>query len=118
MKEPGEAITDPRYIYSDDSNVIAYRLGIVETDIADMNKTMNMKLDRIINEYPTHTMLSLILDPIKTELKELKDKREAEIGERAKEQSALRIAVAVAIISPIATILVTVLLAKGLGITA
>lgn len=118
-KSPPEPVnTDPRYIYADDSNVIAYRLGIVESDIANMAHSINTKLDRIVNEYPTHQMLALVLEPMKTKLSELENERKQEIADKAKNQQSYKIALFSAIASPIFTIIVVVVMANALGLKA
>lgn len=112
--QQGEINTDPRFIYADDANVIAYRLGIVETDLG----AMNLKLDRIINEYPTHNHLSLILDPIKEKLRELENERKQELIDKTKQQQSYKLAVFSSIASPIMMVIIMVVMANSLGLKA
>lgn len=108
----GEANTDPKFIYGDDLNVVAYRLGIVETDL----KSMDIKLDRIINEYPTHAMLELVIRPMREKLKELEDDKKTEAQDRFKQQQSLKVALFSAIISPIASVILILVMANTLGL--
>lgn len=111
MSEPN---TDPKFIYADDSNVIAYRLGIVETDL----KSMDIKLDRIINEYPTHSTLSLVLSPLQNELKELKAEVKKDKEDKIKDKQQIKYLVIAAIAGPIGTLLVALLVGSYLGVPA
>lgn len=111
---PGEANTDPKFIYGDDLNVVAYRLGIVETDL----KSMDIKLDRIINEYPTHAMLELVIRPMRDKIKEIEDEKKAEVKEKYKQQQGLKVALFSAIISPIASVILILVMANTLGLKA
>ena len=106
-----EVNTDPRFIYADDSNVIAYRLGIVETNI----QAMDVKLDRVINEYPTVTMLGLIIEPLKEKLKDLEDKREAEQEHKTRHEQQIKYLTYTAIAGPVGTFLITLAMGGMLG---
>jgi hypothetical protein len=107
----GEAVTDPRYIYQNDANVIAYRLGIVESDL----KGMDVKLDRVINEYPTHSTLTLVIDPLREEIKELKAKAEAERENKIKDRQQIKYLMITAIAGPIGTLLVAIFAGNFMG---
>lgn len=106
-----EAVTDPRFIYQDDNNVIAYRLGIVEGDIKDLG----VKLDKVINEYPTNSILQLILQPMREELKDLKEKREEEAKDKVKNAQQIKFMTYAAIIGPLATFAITLVMGYVLG---
>lgn len=110
-QQQGEVNTDPRFIYGDDLNVVAYRLGMVETDL----KSMDVKLDRIINEYPTVTMLNLILDPVKKELSNLQTKYEEEAKDKVRDQQQIKYMTYAAVIGPVGTIIIGVLAAFIFG---
>lgn len=107
----GEAVTDPRYIYQNDANVIAYRLGIVESDL----KGMDVKLDRVINEYPTHSTLTLVIDPLREEIKELKAKAETERENKIKDRQQIKYLMITAIAGPIGTLLVALFAGNFMG---
>lgn len=106
-----EAVTDPRYIYQNDANVIAYRLGIVETDL----KGMDVKLDRVINEYPTHSTLTLVIDPLREEIKELKHRVEADKEKKIKDTQQIKYLIIAAIAGPIGTLLVALIIGNYIG---
>lgn len=107
----GEAITDPRFIYGDDANVIAYRLGMVEGDIKDLG----LKLDKVINEYPTNSVLQLILDPMRQEIKDLKEKREEEAKEKVRNSQQIKYLTYAAIAGPVATFAITLIMGYVTG---
>ena len=107
----GEVVTDPRYIYQNDANVIAYRLGIVETDL----KGLDVKLDGVINEYPTIGTPQLILDPLREELRDLKEKREKEAEEKIKNSQQMKYLTYAAVAGPLGTFIVTIITAFILG---
>lgn len=109
MSEPN---TDPRFIYADDNNVIAYRLGIVETDL----KSMDMKLDKIINEYPTVTTLSLILEPLKEKVTALEKEQKAEAENKAKNQQQIKYLTYTAIVGPLGTFIITLIMGAMFGV--
>ena len=106
-----EAVTDPRYIYQNDANVIAYRLGIVETDL----KSMDVKLDRVINEYPTHSTLTLVIDPLRDEIKELKEKADKEREDKIKDKQQIKYLIIAAIAGPVGTLIVFMLAGNYTG---
>lgn len=106
-----EAVTDPRYIYQNDANVIAYRLGIVESDL----KGMDIKLDRVINEYPTHSTLTLVLDPLRAEIKDLKMQVSSDKEKKIKDTQQIKYLIIAAIAGPIGTLLVAMSIGSYIG---
>lgn len=93
------------------SAVVAWRLGRVEDSV----KELDGKLDRVISEYPTHTILANLLAPMNREIRDLKEAWSKEREEKAKGQQQLRIAVLTAIFSPVATFIVTMVMVNNLG---
>lgn len=112
--QPGEVNTDPKFLYQDNLDVLAYRMGIVETDL----KSMDIKLDRVINEYPTHHMLSLVLQPLRDKVDELEKERRADQEHKVKASQSYKTAVFSAIASPIFSIIIVIALVNTLGLKA
>lgn len=103
---PDDPVTDPRFIYQDDSNVIAYRLGLVESGLSGMDA----KLDRMINEYPTVTTLSLILEPLKEKIKDLEDESKEEKVNKTKNAQQIKYLTYAAIAGPLGTFIITLVM--------
>ncbi len=91
---------------SDSLGLIAYRLGELEKSVG----IIGGKFDKVADLYVNHASLVLILDPLKTNIRELQEAKKEE--EKTKDQASaqLRLAIVVAIVSavftPIATILI------------
>lgn len=104
--DAGDPVTDPRFIYQDDANVIAYRLGLVESGLSGMDQ----KLDIIIKEYPTVTTLSLILDPLKEKVKELEEESKEEAKNKIKNAQQIKYLTYAAIAGPLGTFIITIIM--------
>lgn len=106
--------TDPKFIYQDDPNVLAFRMGLVETAIEGLDR----KLDRVINEYPTIGMLKLTLDPLMNDIQELKEKRAKEEADKIKSQQQVKYLALASLLGPLGTFVITLVLANMLGVQA
>lgn len=94
-----------------DSKVVAWRLTQVESAVSGLDS----KLDKVISEFPTHTILANLLAPINREIRDLKAQRDRESEDRIKHAQQLKIAVLTAVFSPVATFIVTMVLVNNLG---
>jgi len=79
---------------------------MVETGLS----SMDTKLDRIINEYPTTNMLALILDPMKVKLKELEDEAKEKDRDRIKNAQQVKYLTYAAIAGPLGTFIITLIM--------
>lgn len=82
---------------NDNIRVLAYRMSALETAFSGFGE----KLDKVIAHYPTSATLELILNPMRTDLKELKEKHEEEQREKAKHQQQIKYLIAASIVSPL-----------------
>ncbi len=91
--------------------VMAYRLG-------ELEKKMDLalgKFDLMAQHYVNHTSLMLILDPLKTHIKELEDKDKERDQRRSNESAQFKLALTMAIFSPIMAAIVSIIVALALG---
>lgn len=86
--------------------LVAYRLGELEKVVG----TMNGKFDKVADLYVNHASLVLILEPIKTAVRELQDHNKEEEKSKNQASSQLKLAIIVAITSPIVSAVVTILI--------
>lgn len=103
---------DPKLAYKEDLNVMVYRMGILETTL----EGLGLKLDTVINKYPTNDTLKLILDPIRDDLKDLKAKSEEEAKEKVRASQQVKFLSLAAFAGPIATFIITMIVANALGV--
>ena len=89
--------------------VIAYRLGQVETS----NREILNRFDRFAELYVSTPALLMHLEPIKSKVKELEDHNKEREQKKASETSQFRLAITIAVLSPVFNIVVAVLLNKG-----
>lgn len=107
-----EAATDVRSLYANDGNILAYRIGILETDIQGIDR----KLDNFISLYPSKDMLDLILNPMRDSIKELEAQVRREKEEKVKNTQQVKYLTYAAIVGPLGTFLVTIILASLFGV--
>ncbi len=104
---PTSALFGLEHVISPDDApvVVAYRMGELEkkaTAILD-------RLDKFAELYISHSALVLILEPFKTRLNELENAEKERERRKNNETSQFRLAVFVAIFSPVMSILISVL---------
>lgn len=87
-------------------NVVAWRLGQVEHGVRELG----LKIDMIAQNYPTQGTLQLLIDPIKTSILELQVKNKEEELSKNNASAQLKLAIFVAAISPVFTIVLTLFL--------
>lgn len=104
--------TTAKYNGQDSRDVISYRMGILESEV----KGINSKLDSFISLYPSNEVLKLILDPMRDDIKECKDTLQTEAQNKVKSQQQLKFMALAAILGPIGTFIITVILANILGV--
>lgn len=102
---PGGVLMNP----DDAPAVMAYRLGQVESK-ADQ---ILSRFDRFAEVYVTTASLLLALDPIKGRVKDLEDHNKEQEQKKSNESSQFRLAITIAVLSPVFNIVVAVLLNKG-----
>lgn len=105
------ATTDVKHLYADDTNILAYRLGIVETDIQSIDK----KLDTFISLYPSKDMLELILKPLRDDVAKLSDESKKEKEDKVKNAQQVKYLTYAAIIGPLGTFVITIVMAGIMG---
>lgn len=89
--------------------VVAYRMGVVESEIAKLGA----KMDTIITLYPTEARVMQMLRPMEDDIIEIKRNKERENQQKATYQGQLRIALAAAILSPVVSVLITLLVVSN-----
>jgi hypothetical protein len=110
-QEEPRAVTDVKHIYADDTNILAYRIGILETDIQGIDR----KLDSFITMYPTKDILELILKPLRDDVNKLNIEKEKEAAEKAKNATQMKLLTYAAIIGPLGTFIITIVMAGLFG---
>ena len=91
--------------------VIAYRLGQLETVVGKIDN----KFDRVADLYVNHASLTLILNPLKEKINELENENKAKQTEKDQAASQLRLAIIVAVMSPIVSAIVTILIGTAIS---
>ena len=74
------------------------------------------KVDNIANNYPTTAMLSVILDPIKQDIRNIEAERRVEKAQKSSQSAQLKIALIAAGLSPIVSIILALIVATGEGV--
>lgn len=85
--------------------VIAYRMGAVERHI----ESLIGRFDTVAQYYVTNATLMLTLDPVKERLHELETNEKERDRKRGNEQAQFKLAVTIAILSPIFSAIVSLL---------
>lgn len=112
MRDELEAATDVKSMYANDGNILAYRIGILETDI----KGIDQKLDTFISLYPSNEMLKLILDPIRDAVKDLENQARTEKEEKVKNTQQVKHLTYAAVVGPLGTFVITIIVAGLFGV--
>ena len=86
--------------------VLAYRVGQVEHTLSQIV----MKLDLIAQNYPTTATIQLLLDPLKARVTDLENQNKEEERARVGAAAQLKLAMVVAAVSPVFTIIITLVL--------
>lgn len=94
-------------IFEEDGHpaVIAYRIKQVEAEVSKLGG----KMDTIIAMYPTESRVLSMIKPLEDDMKEMKRVKEIENQQKVSLQGQLKIAVIAAVISPIATLIITLI---------
>lgn len=86
--------------------VLIHRMGTLETGL----ESIGLKIDNMGTAYPTMIHVDLLLQPLREKIKDLEeDSKEKEKTESAK-QGQFRLALIMAVLSPIFSIIITILL--------
>ena len=97
---------------SDDlPGVVVYRLGEVEKALRDLSG----KFDKVAQFYVSNPTLMLMLEPLKEKIKELEAKEQSRDNRKIAEQGQLKLAIIMAILAPILTVIINVLILKDVG---
>lgn len=86
--------------------VLAYRMGRVESQLGHIEG----KLDLIAQNYPTTATIQLLLEPLKEKVEALETKNKEEESNRTAGAAQLKMAVIAAVVSPVITFVVTLIL--------
>lgn len=100
-----EMASGPMGMNPDDAPlVLAYRMGQVENKL----DALTGKFDLLATHYVTTSTLMLTLEPVKERLKELEDSAKQIELRKSNEQSQFKLAMAIAIFSPIMAAVVSI----------
>lgn len=91
--------------------VIAYRLGQLETVVGKLDN----KFDRVADLYVNHASLTLIIAPFKEKIAELEEVNKTREMQKDQAASQLRLAIIVAVMSPIVSAIVTILIGTAVA---
>lgn len=94
---------------SDSMAVMAFRMGAVERDVKEVLK----KFDSVAQFYVTNATLVLMLDPVKERLTELENIEKERDKKKSSEQAQFKLAMTMAVLSPVFTIIISVLFQQG-----
>lgn len=99
-------------------DVTNYRLGEIEKDLT----TLLSKLDSLPKDFVTQQTLNLVIRPIKDDIRDIQAERRTEAAAKGREneqkkqqESQFKIAIIAAGVSPIVSIVLTILLTGKLG---
>lgn len=92
-------------------DVVAYRLGQVEMGMREMTQ----KLGMIAENYPNTATINLLLQPMRDDIQELKQQKEKEAEQKSNLSSQLKLGIAVAIMSPLFSLVITILVTGELN---
>lgn len=100
--------TPPEMLMDSDGhpNVVAWRLGKVEEGV----EKLSAKLDLVVQNYPTTQTLSILLDPMKGDIKEIQDKLKDTDAAKSNAAAQLKLAIVVAILSPLFSFVITLIM--------
>lgn len=97
----------PGTFNSDDSPmVLAYRMGQVEHKV----DAVLSRFDRVADLYVTQAALLIAMAPLKEDITELKERNKEQDTRKSNETSQFRLAITIAILSPVMSILISVLI--------
>jgi hypothetical protein len=95
----------------DMTTLTAYRLGQLEKDV----RALHGKFDLVAQHYVTAASLMLVLDPIRDRLKELENSEKERDQRRSNESAQFKLALTMAIFSPIMSAIVSFIVALSFG---
>lgn len=86
--------------------ILIHRMGTLETDIGGLGK----KIDNMGTAYPTMIHVDLLLQPLREKIADLEEDKKEKEKEESSKQGQFRLALIMAVLSPIFSIIITILL--------
>jgi hypothetical protein len=86
--------------------ILIHRMGTLESGMTDIGT----KIDNMGTLYPTTIHVDLLLAPIRDKVKDLEDNEKERERERLKQTAQLKLALTVAMVSPIISLFITLVL--------